>query len=449
MNVNIYLNLFISAFLSAIIKYITEGVPSETSEVNKLNISKKSIISFLLLLLFSFNIVLAQEAPELKGTYAIVYDPETNEILYTKDYNVKAYPASMTKLMTAILLAENTEKEDLLTYTKTAASQPAFSYGKNVEMVLVGDTMKADHAMDALLLYSGNDIAYMIADNVSGNTDNFVSEMNKKAAELGLTNTHFVTPNGLDDNTDKHLTTPYDMAKLTSYAYSIDWIKDSMGKEASTVRTKNSIPREIKNRNKNLGVNGCVGGKTGYTSKAGRCLTAIYEIEGRTLIGVVMNSEYVYGVDKAVFDDMNNLMEYAYNKKKADYKKSGEILKTITLQYKAIPFIGPKVTKNVDLILRDDITYYQTDIEPVLDVTNSNSIDIWKITPETQLGSATLTIEGYTKEYKLYSDIDRSILLKDNYLIYIGAAVGVLVFLVILVVLIKKVSGRKKSRYRY
>jgi len=400
------------------------------------------------LFIVSFNLVWAEDLSNISGTQAIIYDYETGEIIYTKDIDSKSYPASITKLMTALLLAENFNKDDMLTYTQSAADQPAYSYGKNVEQVLVGDKMSAEDAMYALLLFSGNDIAYMIADNVSGDSSKFVDAMNLKAKELEMYNTTFVTPNGIDDNTDAHLTTPYDIALMTKAAYANEWIKTAMGKDRVVVSTENSREREIENRNKNLGLNGNVGGKTGYTTKAGRCLTAIYENNGRTLIGVVMNSEYNYPEDTIVFEDMNTLMEYGFNREKDTLKKSGDIVKTVTASYKAIPFIGPNRTIEIPIFINEDINYYKTEIEPIISVDVDN-FDIWKIDPSTSLGKLTVTLKDYSKSYELYSNISTSKILKDNIIIYVGLGIGVLILIILLVILFKKIFGRKKRRYRY
>ena len=160
--------------------------------------------------------------------------------------------------------------------------------------------MSADNVMDALLLYSGNDIAYMIADNIGGDTVNFSKMMNDKAAALGMKGSHFITPNGLDDINDQHYTTPYDLTILGRAAYKNEWVRQSMGKKTSEIKSTNGPVATVENRNKLLGVAGNIGGKTGYTIKAGRCLVSIYERNGRHIIGVVMNSENDAQIQKSL-----------------------------------------------------------------------------------------------------------------------------------------------------
>ena len=138
------------------------------------------------------------------------------------------------------------------------------------------DRFTAKDAMDILLLYSGNDVAYMVAENVGGTKDKFINMMNEKAKALGMNNTNFVTPNGLDDNTDDHYTTAYDLALLLDAAYSNDWIRETMAKKESEVKSLNGPSAIVENRNKLIGIDGNIGGKTGYTEKSGRCLAALY-----------------------------------------------------------------------------------------------------------------------------------------------------------------------------
>ena len=110
--------------------------------------------------------------------------------------------------------------------------------------------------------------------------------MNEKAKELGMENTHYETANGLDRNYPEHVTTAYDLMKLLTAAYENPWVRETMNKEKSIVKTLNTPNRTITNRNKNLNIDGCIGGKTGYTDRAGRCLAAIYERDGRKIISI-------------------------------------------------------------------------------------------------------------------------------------------------------------------
>ncbi|HCW03848.1 MAG TPA: D-alanyl-D-alanine carboxypeptidase, partial [Clostridium sp.] len=232
----------------------------------------------------------AEEQPAINGLAAITLDYETGEIIYAKDIDEKMYPASTTKLMTALLLAENKEKSDSITYTESAYKQPAYSLRSNIYFNLkVGDTMSAADVMNSLLLFSGNDTAYMVADAVAGDADSFIKMMNEKAKALGMSSTNFVTANGLHD--PNHYTTAYDLAILGASAYKNEWVRESMGtKEAKITLLTTGQPAYIENRNKLLGVDGNLGGKTGYTDLAGKCLVSVYERDGRKIVGVVLRA---------------------------------------------------------------------------------------------------------------------------------------------------------------
>lgn len=401
-----------------------------------------------------FTIILSTTAfaaappPELIGTSAITIDMDTGEIIYTKDVDAKVYPASITKLLTAILLADKMQKNETLTYTENAKAQPAYSYGKNIQRVELGDTMKADDVMDALLLFSGNDIAYMIADNVGGNIDNFAKMMNEKAAEIGMKNSNFVTPNGLDDETNDHYTTAYDLTKLAKTAYDIQWIRESMSKSKSEVRTANTIPSIVENRNKLLGVDGCIGGKTGYTEKAGRCLVAIYERDGRHLVGVVMNSEWDRPDDTKVFEDMQKLIDWSYKTEKDIFIKKDSIVETVSVPYKVIPFIGPEKTTEIPLIIKKDILFYNNDIKPQKTV-KADSINVWKLDTSETIGTLAISQRDVSQSYEVYSSVSTKDILKDNLLIYIGIGIGLLIIIILLIIAIAKIKSGKRRRRRY
>lgn len=221
--------------------------------------------------------------PTIYGKAAITVDVATGEVIYAKNVDKQMYPASTTKLITALLLAENRAKTDRIKYTQSAKVQPADSLNVNLHPIGLNETMSSADVMDGLLMFSANDAAYMIADNISGNSSNFMKRMNNKAAQLKMTKTHFVTPNGLHD--PDHYTTPYDMSILARAAFLNPWVKESMNKKQNTISTSKGTTFKIKNTNKLLGLNGCIGGKTGYTSKAGRCLVTFYERNGREIMG--------------------------------------------------------------------------------------------------------------------------------------------------------------------
>lgn len=259
--------------------------------------------------------------PNITGKTALTMDLSTGDIIFSKNANKQSYPASITKLMTALIFAENAKPTDIIPVTKNSKAQPPSSLDQNFGPVEIGDTLTGKEVMDALLLYSANDSAYMIADYVSKNSDEFIALMNKKAKELGMKETNFVTANGLHD--EEHYTSAFDLALLGKASYNNQWVKETLAKQTSTVEFDKSKKRIILyTTNKELGKNGNKGAKTGFTSQAGRCLLSIYEQNGRTILGVVLDSEH--GIDDTiVFNDMKTIIDYSFNAKK-NYLKNLE-----------------------------------------------------------------------------------------------------------------------------
>jgi len=392
-------------------------------------------------LIFSTTVFAAVKPLDLIGKAAISVDIDTNEIIYTKNIDNKMYPASITKLITALLLADNKKSTDNLTYTASAKAQPAFSYNVNIHPIAIGDTMSADDVMDGLLLYSGNDIAYMIADNVGGNEVGFAKMMNAEAAKLGMKGSHFITPNGLDDKNDQHFTTPYDLTILGRAAFKNERIRASIAKKTSKIKSANGPEAVVENRNKLLGVDGNIGGKTGYTQKAGRCLVSIYERNGRHIIGVVMNSEND-AKDTKVFEDMTKLINFSYAAKKDVLTKKNTAVKTVSVPYKVIPFIGPERTVNIPLESKEDVTAYTNDVKPEI-IVKTDGINPWKLSKDTSVGTLEFKQRDAKKSYKLYPMISKSTLIKDNIIIYSIVAILLVVVLALIVLLISSIRRRK------
>ncbi|MCT4584424.1 MAG: D-alanyl-D-alanine carboxypeptidase [Peptostreptococcaceae bacterium] len=406
--------------------------------------TKKIINMVILLTILSFNIVFAQDNLQIEATNAIAIDYDTNEIIYAKDIDTRVYPASITKLLTALLLSEKIDENSLLTFTKTASEQPSYSYSKNVHPVKIGDQMTLKNTLDALLLYSANDIAYMVADNVSGNSKNFEILMNKRLKELNMLNSNFITPNGLDSNTNNHYTTTYDLTKLMKASYDSELIRNSISKTNADVRFLDGPVAHFENRNKLTGNNGCIGGKTGYTKKAGRCLLSIYERDNKKIIMAVMNSKYNLPEDSIVFEDMSKLADFAYNKKQSILYKKGEILKTIKKEYNIIPFIGPTVSIDIPIFTKENILYYDSN----LDVNKKiilKDFNPWDLDDKFSLANLNIQIRDYNKSYDLYTSVTKKDLFFKNLYIYIIA----LVLILALIVFIIKFFTRNKRRNIY
>ncbi|PRR78856.1 D-alanyl-D-alanine carboxypeptidase DacF precursor [Clostridium liquoris] len=406
------------------------------------------ILAIFIVLSLCTSVFAAEEnKPDIYGKAAVTMDMNTGEIIYAKSIDNKMYPASTTKLLTALLLAENKQKEDLLKYTKDAKSQPEYSINLNLHPIAVGETMTAKDVMDGLLLFSGNDIAYMIADNISGNSVKFADLMNKKINSLGLKNTHFVTPNGLHD--PKHYTTAYDLTVIGREAYKNPWVRETMNKKTSTIKTSSGTTVNVENRNKLLGKDDCVGGKTGYTSNAGRCLVAMFDRNGRKIIGVVMNSVYDQN-DTFVFNDMKKVIDWSYNAKKTTLYPKDSILRTEKLTYKPLVFFGPTKTMEVPIMVKQDVSYYDNEInkKEMKQEFNVQTSNIWNINKNKSIGTLTIKEREASQKYDLYTNISKASIIKANILLYIGTAIAILAAVSLVFIIIKATKKRKNRKRR-
>jgi len=221
----------------------------------------------------------------LSAKYAVLLDAESLQVLYAKDCDTRAAVASTTKIMTALLLLEAGEPELTFAVTEQMARVEGTSMG------LKGGDIVSRYALACgMLLASGNDAANAAAIHLAGSLPAFAGLMNRRAAELGMTRTHFVTPSGLD--AEGHVSTAYDMALLGCEAMqnpvfrqicSQAAVRVSYGNPpyARTLRNHNRLVRELK---------GCVGIKTGFTQAAGRTLVSAVERGGRMLIAVTLRA---------------------------------------------------------------------------------------------------------------------------------------------------------------
>ncbi len=282
---------------------------------------KKKIVALILVFIFAFSFPVGAyqiTEYELHCDAAMVISLDTGDVLYTKNHTQRMYPASITKLMTAIVMVENIPDLDntYMTYTKTA-NNLILGTGSVVYNLNIGEKMKAKEALASLLITSHGDTAYMIAEHVGGTIENFVDMMNKKAAEMGLADTHFVNPVGLHD--DEHYTTAADIYTLAKYAFEIDIIKEMASKatykmEATNVHAERTIANSnlLINPNSNVYYKPAVCGKTGFTDEAGRCLVSIADNGVYSYMVIVLNAKTINGA-RNDFVDSANMYRWAFD----------------------------------------------------------------------------------------------------------------------------------------
>ena len=295
------------------------------------NIKKIIIILFISILLFTQTNILAYEVeeqtdyvwmqneiqntasnptnePKLNSRYAVVLDRNSKAILYAKNENKRVPMASTTKIMTAIVLLENLGvNNDLTLNSQIEACKQAGAIGGSRLGLKAGDKITINDLLYGLMLCSGNDAAIQIAVSIGGSIEGFADLMNKKAKELGLKDSHFITPHGLDE--PEHYTTAYELALITDYALNIEKIAQVVNTKTYTV-TINGNSKTINNTNELLGyLNGVNGVKTGFTNGAGRCLVTSVNRNDFNIITVVLGAD----TKKIRTKDSISLIEYTYS----------------------------------------------------------------------------------------------------------------------------------------
>lgn len=273
----------------------------------------KRFVSFVLIaVIFSSLFAPAACAAPLKdgdinisAPSAILVEKQTGQILYEKDAHTRLFPASITKIMTLLLIVEAIECGKIDLDGVVTASKRASSFGGSCVYLEEGEQMTVSEMIKCIAVVSANDCAVAMAEYISGDEDQFVRAMNGRAAELHLENTHFTNCTGLFDDTE-HYTTAYDVAVISRELLRHDLIKDYTTIWMDSIRGGEF---ELSNTNKLVyWYDGCTGLKTGYTSSALYCLSASAERGGVEFISVVMHCE---SSDKRN-DDAKKLLDYAF-----------------------------------------------------------------------------------------------------------------------------------------
>lgn len=244
----------------------------------------------------------AIKEPDVNSRACVVIDRKTNSVLFGKNENSKKKMASTTKIMTATIIIEKCNLTDTIEISKKAAGTGGSRLG-----LKTGDKITVLDLLYGLMLRSGNDAAVALAEYAGGDINGFAELMNAKALELGLTNTHFETPHGLDSN--EHYTTAYELALLSNYALNNPTFAKIVGTKNYTI-TINGSPKDLSNTNELLGnMEGVYGIKTGFTNGANRCLVTACKKNNMNIICVVL------GADTKKFRTIDSikLINYVFN----------------------------------------------------------------------------------------------------------------------------------------
>ena len=251
------------------------------------------------------------EGPALGAESAILMDFNTGTVLYSKNIHEELYPASTTKMMTALLTIENTTMDEVVTFSHDAI----FNVDSDSSRIGidVGEQMTVEQCLYGLMLGSANEVAYALAEHVGGSLEGFVNMMNERAAALGCTNTHFINANGLPN--EEHYTSAYDLALIARECYKNEAFANISGTRTYTIPATNIQSEERIMDNHHLMVrgfkyqyDGFIGGKTGYTKDARQTLVSCAERGGLRLICVIMKEE-----SPDQFLDTQKLFDYGFD----------------------------------------------------------------------------------------------------------------------------------------
>lgn len=261
-------------------------------------------VIFIVSLLFVFSILLKVKVNaqvEVSAKAAVLMNGNTGNIMFSKNPNVRLPIASLTKIMTAILAIENGDLNAEVTISEEAANQPPSSL-----YMQTGDRLTLEDLLYGLMLRSGNDAAYAIAEYIAGNVDDFVKLMNQKAKSLGMNSTTFNNPSGLNIP-DENYSTASDVAKLMRYAMENETFRKINGTKNYQTTSALGIPYNWNHKHRLVNqVDYVIAGKTGFTRAAGRTLASVAQRDGVNLIAVTLN-------DPNDWRDHLNMFKYGFS----------------------------------------------------------------------------------------------------------------------------------------
>ena len=406
--------------------------------------SKLKYILFIFFIILGIQTCSLATEININSQAAILVEASTGRIIYEKNSTKQMYPASTTKIMTAILVIENCDLTEIVTVKESSLSNIPSGYVTcNLQ---IGEEISVNDLLYALMVPSANDAAYVLAEHVAGSVEHFSNMMNIKAEELGCMNTHFVNPNGIHSNS--HYSTAYDLYLIASYAMKNDTFKKLVSTTEYTLPSTNQYPTEDRilkttndliNPNKKNYYKNAIGIKTGYTSQAGNCLVSESSRDGLNFISVVLNSDKTNSSIR--YTDSIKLFDYAYdNFTLTKIIEKNSIVDTIEIAN------ATKETKSLNLIIDESIT-----------VINNKSIDMNNVIPEislkenleapilagTIIGSIKYRVDDIEYSANLIAKDD---VLKQNYIYFYLLITGFVLLLISNLIMKRSKPSKKKLR---
>ena len=374
---------------------------------------------------------------------AVLMETSTGKILYGKNENEKLYPASTTKILTAILAIEKYNLNDKIVANNSAIM--AIPSGYSNAAIQPGEALTVKELLELFLIHSANEVGYIFAEDISGNIDNFSKLMNQKATEIGCTNTHFTNPSGIHDA--EHYTTAYDMALIAKYCMENKTFRSIVSMPSCTIEpTDKYEKRYFKNTNDLLDskskyyYEGAIGIKTGFTTQAKNCLIAGSKKNNMELITVVLGAEATDDGRSGRYVDTINLFNYGFdNYKIQQIATANKEIKNLVVEN------ATKDSQNLSLVLKDNITALtpsNIDLSNINYSINLNSISA-PILQGDVLGKITYKIDDieYTSDLIANNDVEEA---KPFIPIILIAILTLIIFMIIFKFLLHK---KKKKNY--
>lgn len=413
------------------------------------------IIMTLIITLFSLYTLSLADTTEndfqIYSSGSVLIDAKTGKILLQKDMNKQLYPASTTKILTAILAIENLNLDSKLTASRSAVMSIPSGYSN--AGIKVGESLSVSDLLEMFLIHSANEVGYIFAEEISGNIDNFANLMNQKASELGCTNTHFTNPSGIHDV--NHYSTAYDMALIAKYCMQNETFRNIVNKKSCKFSATDLYPEEryFKNTNSLLDSSNryyyeyAIGIKTGFTTQAKNCLIAGAKKDGIELIAVMLGAEATENGQSGRYVDAKNFFDFGFsNYEIKQFLNEGEKITEIEVKN------ATKETKNLDLIAKTSLSttfksdFNVSDLQPSIEINENITAPIAK---DKVLGKISYTIDGIIYESDLIAEND---VIKSNLLEIVFQIVFALFILILIAKFLshkyfknKKIKSTKKS----
>lgn len=386
------------------------------------------------------------EAPLTNSGAACLMDADTGAILFDANMDEQRYPASITKVMTALLVAENKQPTDTVTFGEQAVSE---SIPGNARIdVQLGETITVEDALHAILLASANEVCTQLAIDIAGSVEAFADMMNERAAALGCINTHFTNPNGLPD--PNHYTTAHDMALIMQEAIKNETFLRVESDLSYTIQPTNmtAAPRQLQNHHVMLfqddptyGYQGAFAGKTGYTDEAHNTLVTAAKRNNITLICVVLtcdNLDYIIDT-RSLFDyGFDNFTHYTLKDTKTE-SLSGTITLPKDAKLKNATYTDPDDAADQESFTRqyfyDGHPIGTAEVSAKSSSDDSSAVSSSSETPSDGIGIVTPETDGANRSAASFSSP-----------LYVLIALNVIAVLVLIVALIQRSRKRRRRR---